>query len=168
MNTETTDKHDTVPVRGWVGYDDDCGLCVNLLKRFGGPFERRGFVFLPLQNPWLAGRLASLGRASLPGKFGIGDVAGQGCPAYGCIPDEMKLLWPDGRVIGGAEAIIVLLRAVWWTAPLGWIAWLPPFRPMIRAAYRWVARHRHDLGICPIPDRTGHPHHGHTAFFETP
>jgi predicted DCC family thiol-disulfide oxidoreductase YuxK len=147
VNTETTDKQDAKPVQGWVGYDDDCGLCVGLLKRFAGPYEGRGFVFLPLQNPWLAERLGLQ-----PGEM----------------PDEMKLLWPDGRVTGGGEAIVALLRAVWWTAPLGWIAWLPPFRPTIRAAYRWVARHRHDLGICRIPDRTGHPHHGHTAFFETP
>jgi predicted DCC family thiol-disulfide oxidoreductase YuxK len=147
VNTETTDKQDSIPVQGWVGYDDDCGLCVGLLKRFGGPFERRGFVFVPLQNPWLAGRLGLK-----PGEM----------------PEEMKMLWPDGRSIGGTEAIVALLRAAWWTAPLGWIAWLPPLRPVMRAAYRWVARNRHTLGICRIPDRTGHPHHGHAAFFETP
>jgi hypothetical protein len=64
VNTETTDKQDSIPVQGWVGYDDDCGLCVGLLKRFGGPFERRGFVFVPLQNPWLAGRLGLTAAAS--------------------------------------------------------------------------------------------------------
>lgn len=147
MTTEKTDKNDTRPVRGWVGYDGDCGLCSALVRRCAGPFERRGFVFLPLQNPWLAGRLGL---------------------KTGELPEEMKLLWPDGGIVGGAEAIMALLRAVGWLAPLAWLAWFPGVRLLTVAAYRWVARNRHTLGICHVPGRTGRPHHGHTAFFEAP
>ena len=147
MTTEKTDNNDRPAIRGWVGYDGDCGLCAMLVRRCAGPFERRGFVFLPLQNPWLAGRL------------GLKD---------GEMPEEMKLLMAGGHVVGGAESIVVLLRAVGWLAPLAWLAWLPGLQPLTVASYRWVARNRHALGICRVPERPARPHHGHAAFFEAP
>jgi predicted DCC family thiol-disulfide oxidoreductase YuxK len=142
-----TDTSGRQPVRGWIGYDADCGLCVNVIRRSHGVFERRGFIFIPLQNPWLATKLGLK-----PGEM----------------PEEMKLLFPDGRSIGGAGCTMVMMQAVWWLAPFAWLAWFPGIRLITIAVYRWVARNRHTLGICRVPDRTGHAHHGHTAFFEMP
>ena len=36
-------------------------------------------------------------------------------------------------------------------------------------AYKWIARNRHKLGICKVPERiAAHNQHGHAAFFEMP
>lgn len=178
MNTETTDNNGANGFLGWVGYDGDCGFCCNLVRRWHGVFEKRGFSFVPLQNRWLAGRLAAVGRASPPGqdldlaRTGADDehpLAERGRTAYGEIPDEMKLLLADGRVLGGAAAIAAMARAVWYFAPVGWVMGLPGIRLLVDYGYKWVARNRHQLGVCKVPERiVAHNHHGHAAFFEMP
>lgn len=55
---------------------------------------------------------------------------------------EMRLLLPDGRVFGGADALIELARRIAWAWPLWITAHLPGARSLLRAAYRWVAAHR--------------------------
>ncbi len=182
MNTETTDNNG---FRGWIGYDAECGFCQRLVLRWGGVFEARGFTFVPLQNRWLAGRLDDVGRASSPGQVvldpaGYHDgnngthLAGQGGlpthgPAYATIPDEMKLLLADGRIIGGADAVAALACAVWYLTPAGWLMRLPGLRQLAAAAYRWVAANRQRLGICQVPERRAlHNLHGHVGFFEMP
>ncbi len=146
MNTETTDNNGGEGFVGWVGYDRDCGFCCNLVRRWHGVFEKRGFTFVPLQNHWLAGRL------------GVTEM-----------PDEMKLLMADGRVLGGAAAIAAMARAVWYFAPAGWFMGLPGIRFLVDRAYKWVARNRHQLGVCKVPERiAAHNQHGHAAFFEMP
>lgn len=145
MNTETTDNNG-IGFRGWVGYDGDCGFCCNLVRRWHGVFEKRGFTFVPLQNHWLAERL------------GITTM-----------PDEMKLLLADGRVLGGAAAIAAIARAVWYFAPVGWAMGLPGIRRLVDYSYKWVARNRQQLGVCKVPERiAAQNHHGHAAFFEMP
>jgi predicted DCC family thiol-disulfide oxidoreductase YuxK len=54
----------------------------------------------------------------------------------------MQLVLPDGRVLGGADAVPELLRRMrgW-----GWVAGffaLPPVRPVARRVYGWIARNR--------------------------
>jgi len=54
----------------------------------------------------------------------------------------MQLVLPDGRVLGGADAVPEVLRRIrgW-----GWVAGvfaLPPVRPLARRIYGWVARNR--------------------------
>lgn len=146
MNTETTDNNGGEGFVGWVGYDRDCGFCCNLVRRWHGVFEARGFSFVPLQNRWLTGRLGIT-----------------------AMPNEMKLLLVDGRVVGGADAIAAMACAVWYMAPFGWLMKLPGVRALAAAAYRWVAKNRHRLGVCQVPVRLPvHNQHGHTAFFEAP
>jgi predicted DCC family thiol-disulfide oxidoreductase YuxK len=62
--------------------------------------------------------------------------------ADGSPPEEMKLVMPDGRVYGGAEAIVraLSLRRPW--RYISWVYFLPGIRQMANAAYRLVARHR--------------------------
>ena len=64
--------------RGWVFYDAVCPVCHAVVARLGDAFGRRGFVFVPLQQLWVA-------------------------PALGLAPSElrreMKLRRGDGRVV---------------------------------------------------------------------
>ena len=57
----------------------------------------------------------------------------------------MQLVLPDGRVLGGADAVPELLRRIrgW-----GWVAGLsalPPVRPVARRLYAWIAANRMKL-----------------------
>jgi predicted DCC family thiol-disulfide oxidoreductase YuxK len=130
-----------------VGYDSDCGVCRRGVRRWHAVFERRGFVFVPLRNPWLRGRL------------GLRE---------GELPNEMKLLLADGRVAGGVEAIAVMMRAVWWLAASGWLISLPGARELARAVYRWSAQRRYRFGACPIQKPAEAPRRAHTVFLEMP
>ena len=62
---------------------------------------------------------------------------------------EMKLMQPDGQVIGGADAVVAMARAVWWLRPLTFLTRLPGVMPLLRRAYRKVAANRHCIsGAC--------------------
>lgn len=147
MNAERSDTYGLKPVCGWVGYDGDCGVCNAGVRRWHAVFERRGFVFVPLRNAWLRERLGLRADES---------------------PEEMKLLLTDGRIVGGAEAIVAMMRAVWWLVPLGWLLGLPGLRVVTRSGYRWFARRRYRFGACPIRNWAEPAHHKHTAFLELP
>lgn len=109
------------PPRGWIFYDGDCGFCTAAVKRFEGPFTRRGFRFLPFSMPWVQERLGLR-----PGQT----------------PDEMRVLTSDHQDFGGADAVIYLARQLWWTWPLFLLAQIPGARRVLHRAYRWVAAHR--------------------------
>ena len=62
---------------------------------------------------------------------------------------EMKLLLRDGRVIGGADAVVAMARAVGWLRPLTFITRFPGAMPLLRWGYRKVAANRHCIsGAC--------------------
>jgi predicted DCC family thiol-disulfide oxidoreductase YuxK len=117
--------------RGWIGYDAGCRLCQVWVRRSQPLLGPRGFLFVPLQDPFWRDRLAL---------------------APGQIPDEMKLLLPAGHILGGAEAAVYLGRAVWWLAPWAWLGWLPGVRMITASVYRWIARHRSGREINPKPE----------------
>ncbi|MCP5527007.1 MAG: DUF393 domain-containing protein [Verrucomicrobiales bacterium] len=123
------------PVRqpGWRGtayYDAECDFCTRLLARYGGPFRRAGFGFVPLQQ-----------------------VLHQEHPP---LPEaefrrELKLERADGTWLGGADACLAMATAVWWLRPFAWFGHLPGIRTALRAAYRRVAARRHCLaGRCAV------------------
>ncbi len=111
---------------GWVVYDGECDLCKRLARRYRAVLERHDYVLVPLQAPWMAARLHI---------------------SYGIAPekmlDEMRVLTGDGRALAGADAVLHLARFVWWARPFTLWARIPGVRPLLRAAYRLVARHRH-------------------------
>lgn len=135
--------------RGWVFFDGVCPVCVGIVARLGGLFRRRGFEFVPLQEPWVA-------------------------PALGVTPEElrreMKLCRKDGVLVGGAAAWTELGASVAWLRPLVNIAGWPGFRWLADRAYRWVARNRYCLsGVCPVPPPcVREPHHGAADSLELP
>ncbi|HET9830847.1 MAG TPA: DCC1-like thiol-disulfide oxidoreductase family protein [Vicinamibacterales bacterium] len=73
--------------------------------------------------------------------------------------DEMLLRREDGTIIGGADAVVDLARRIWWGWPLWALSRIPGTLPLMRSAYRWVARHRGCAsGSCTRPpERTSWP-----------
>ncbi len=64
---------------------------------------------------------------------------------------EMRFLRPDGQYFGGADALLEIARYFWWAWPLGQIGRVAPIKHLLRAAYRWIARHRNCAdGHCNI------------------
>lgn len=117
--------------RGWVFYDGECQLCINAATRFAPMLQRHRFELVPLQSPWTQHRLGLK-----PGE-----------PLT-----EMKLLAEDGRIFGGADALLQIAQKVWWAWPLFAFAQLPGAMLLLRANYRWVAANRYCIsGQCLIP-----------------
>jgi predicted DCC family thiol-disulfide oxidoreductase YuxK len=120
LSTEMSDGR-RKQARGWVLYDETCELCRKSVVFWHGVIARRGFAFAALQEPWVRERLR------------MSDVE---------LLREMRLLLRDGRVFGGADAILQLARAIWWAWPLVAMARVPGVNRLLRAAYRAVAARR--------------------------
>lgn len=111
--------------RGWVLYDGDCRLCVDLARRLGPWLASTGFELAPLQS--------ETGRALLAEREGD-------------LLREMAVVTPEGEIFGGAEACVFLARYLWWARPLRLLAALPGARRLLDRLYRWVADDRHCYG----------------------
>jgi len=159
MHTEITDIEVGRPA-GWICFDAECRFCAANRRRWGGVFERRGFVWLPIQT------------AGITEETGITE---------GELQKEMWLKLADGSKFSGVNAWIVLMHHVWWMWPLGHVIALPGINAGARVAYRWVAQNRHCLGgFCTIQSRTSatreqpeqtqvrKPSARHQAFFQMP
>jgi predicted DCC family thiol-disulfide oxidoreductase YuxK len=92
------------------------------MRLVGRMFNRRGFVWVPLQTPGAAERL------------GLSETA---------LLEEMKLQIADGRVIGGIDSWIALFRSVWWLWPVAFLLSVPGIHALSRTCYRWLARNRY-------------------------
>jgi len=118
-----------------VCYDAECGICVRWAERFRGLLERRGFILLPLQSAMVRDTLR--------------------------VPEdellaEMRVITSNGRVFGGADALVYLSNAVY--KPLFWLAHFPGVKPLLRRGYRFIARNRACGAVgCknPVGERTG-------------
>ena len=124
--TEITEAPEAVPAGGWIFFDENCSFCRDLALRFDSLFARRGFRFEPLQRNWVQKRLNLTQEQAL---------------------EEMRVLISTGEVFGGADAVIFLLRQLWWAAPLAAVARLESFHALLDRSYKWVAAHR----TCAIP-----------------
>lgn len=73
--------------------------------------------------------------------------------------DEIKLELPDGRLLGGVEALVRTLGLfpVWWL--IVWIYFVPGIRQLMNVAYRVVAANRYRLAVGACPDGACGPHH---------
>jgi predicted DCC family thiol-disulfide oxidoreductase YuxK len=106
----------------WVFYDGECEFCQSLARRFRSTLQKRGFGLAPLQDP----RVATL--------LGL---------TPNLLLQEMRVLTDEGQVLGGAQAVTFLAGKIWWAWPVHAAAKLPGMQPLLHAAYRWVAGHRH-------------------------
>src|SRR5438105_2944075 len=73
--------------RSWIFYDGECSFCIRQAVRFNRLLHKRGIELLPLQSAY-ARDLLRLADAELP--------------------NEMRLLTDDNRLLGGADALIAL------------------------------------------------------------
>lgn len=116
--TERSEKRSLPPCRGWVLYDAACQFCTRWAQWSARILGRRGFSIAPLQLPWVRERLR-LPEAELLA--------------------EMRVLTVEGKVFGGADALVFLARQIWWAWPLWLAAQLPGMRLLLRVGYRHVA-----------------------------
>jgi predicted DCC family thiol-disulfide oxidoreductase YuxK len=134
-----------------VYYDAECRFCCESVCRLAPILIRRGFAFRPLQSP------------EARQQFGSSDHA---------LLREMRLSLADGRILGGADAVVEIARHVWWAWPLWLFSRLPGARRFLHALYQVIAANRHCLGgACRMPDprcRRHRAHVRHRAFFKLP
>jgi len=121
VNTEITENK----LNGWVLYDGECRLCTGMARRFHHLLAGRHLELLPLQTPWVKARL------HLPEDKLLA---------------EMRLLRPDGKYFGGADAVLEIGRYFWWAWPLRMIGCIPVMKNLLRAVYRRAARNRNCTG----------------------
>jgi predicted DCC family thiol-disulfide oxidoreductase YuxK len=112
------------PSQAWIFYDGDCPLCRGGAEYAETFLRQHGFLLLPLQTPGVTDRLG------LPHEE---------------LMRELKLLTADGRILGGAEAMLEIARKVWWTWPLRILAGLPGGGSLLRWLYARVAANRYCL-----------------------
>lgn len=136
MNAEMSDTTAGRPA-GWIYFDGECRFCVAHRRRWGPLFERRGFVWIPLQTPGTARQL------------GLTEAR---------LHEQMWLRLPDGRLYGGVESWAAAMRRVPWLWPLGVALMLPGLHALAAAAYRWIAKRRHCLGgTCSLAAHSVNP-----------
>jgi predicted DCC family thiol-disulfide oxidoreductase YuxK len=158
VNTEKTET-----IQGWVFYDADCRFCRGWADRAHDLLLRHGYHLAPLQAKWVQTRLNPT-----PGDPSVAENVSFQPP----LPflSEMKLLTADGRILGGADALIRLSRVIWWAWPIFIFAQIPGVKPVMRTVYRSLARNRHCLNHhCRVPIPSAKPHrHLTSSFYEFP
>jgi predicted DCC family thiol-disulfide oxidoreductase YuxK len=110
------------PPRGWILYDDSCGICRRAVSFWENALRRRGFAVAPLQADWV--------RDKLP------------VPAAELL-DDFRLLLADGGHLAGAAAYRHAMRCIWWAWPLYLLSIMPGLRQVFDFAYRRFAANRH-------------------------
>jgi predicted DCC family thiol-disulfide oxidoreductase YuxK len=147
LSSEMTDTKGRHAPRGWVFFDRDCSVCTSLARRFRRPLETRGFGLAALQDPRVQALL------DLPPED---------------LLREMRVASADGKIYGGAQAIVYLARQIWWAWPLYAAAKLPGAPRILDTCYRWFADHRTcSSGLCSISRKSsqdvvlGDPKGGH-------
>lgn len=135
LSSEMTDAKGSHAERGWVFFDRDCPVCVSMVSRFRRSLEKRGFGFAGLQDPRVQA-LLNLTDAELL--------------------LEMRVATSEGKIYGGAEAIVHLAGRIWWAWPVYVAAKLPGVSRLLDAGYRWFAAHRTcAAGVCQVPRNRG-------------
>ena len=114
-------KDQTEP-RGWVLFDDECGVCHRTVPFFGGTLRKLGFEIAPLQDAWVQERIGA--RAGDPMNY-------------------MRLLFADGREVLGPDVYRYFMKRVWWSYPIYLLSVLPVLRSMFDWAYRTFAANRY-------------------------
>lgn len=132
MSSVSTETNEIRPgsFRGWVLFDGECPFCRRWARRLHPLLAPRGFLFLPLQVPWVRAHF-HLSEEELLG--------------------EMRVLLRDGEAFGGADAMLHLARYIWWARPLVMLAKIPGVCRLLRDAYRFIAARREcHSGTCVV------------------
>ena len=106
-----------------VVYDGGCGICGKAKNLAQSLDWFNVFTFHPYQDESIFSQHPDLKKAECE--------------------EEIKLILNNGKILGGADAIIrmsfYLPLLFWW----GWLWWLPPFKLIARLVYPWIAKNRH-------------------------
>ncbi len=115
----------TPPSKYIVLYDGHCRFCTAQMKYLLALARPGAVEPLSFQEPGVLERFPGL--------------------TYDKCMQAMQLLTPDGRVISGFEAAVqaVMTRAL--MKPIGCLYYLPGFRQLCDALYRWVAARRYRI-----------------------
>ena len=103
--------------KGWLFFDADCSFCTRVARWLAPRLKRRGFAVAPLQDPRV-GPLLGISRVDLL--------------------RELRFVLSDGVQYGGADAILIVARQIWWAQPLVWIAKIPKATDLSHAGYPLV------------------------------
>jgi predicted DCC family thiol-disulfide oxidoreductase YuxK len=133
--SEMTDAKGRQASRGWIFFDRECDICTSLARRFRPTFERRGFGLAALQDPRAAPLL--------------------GLPLDQLL-SEMRVVTGSGESYGGAEAIVYLVRQIWWAWPIFAAAQIPGVPRILGAGYRRFADHRQCISGNCLGSRGSH------------
>lgn len=58
---------------------------------------------------------------------------------------EVQYVSADGKVTGGAEAMNLAARKIWWLRPASYLYEVPGITQLEDAIYKWVAANRHRM-----------------------
>jgi len=118
------------PPRGWILYDDSCGVCRRWVALFANTLRRHGFGLAPLQAAWVRDELALEPDRLL---------------------DDLRLLLADGRQLAGADVYRHVMRCIGWAWPLYLFSITPGLRRVFDGSYRTFAANRHRVaGACGL------------------
>ncbi len=119
--------------RGWILYDDSCGICRRWVPFWEGALRRRGYAIAPLQAEWVRERL------------GMDDAT---------LLHDLRLLLADGSHLAGADVYRHATRRIWWAWPVYLFSITPGLRMVFDWGYRNFASNRHRLsGACGLDGR---------------
>jgi len=132
LSNELTDRKER-RARGWLFFDADCTFCTRIARWLAPILARRGLGVAALQDPRV-GALLGMSRRELL--------------------KELRFLMSDGRHSGGADAVVAVMREIWWARPLAWLMEFPGMKDAMDEAYRRIAARRGCVaGACEVPVR---------------
>ncbi len=116
--------------KGWILYDDSCGICRRWVPFWENALLKRGFAIAPLQADWVRQKLQVDDHDLL---------------------QDLRLLLADGGQIHGAEVYRYAMKRIWWAYPLYLFSITPICRNIFNRGYKTFAAHRHQIsGACRI------------------
>jgi predicted DCC family thiol-disulfide oxidoreductase YuxK len=113
---------ESLPERGWVLYDGECGFCTRWVHLWERTIAKKGFALKDLQSA-AAENLVHISAEHLL--------------------DDIRVLNRDGQVAAGADAYLYVTRRIWWAWPFYAIFSLPGLNRMLWWGYRTCARNRY-------------------------
>ncbi len=108
--------------KGWLLYDARCGFCSYFVPRCRGIINKAGYLITPIQSHWIAEFLNT--------------------PTEELIK-EIRIAYPNKKLISGADVYIHILSSVWWTKLLGIFLNLPGMYYLTTKVYRLINNNRY-------------------------
>ena len=120
-------------ISGWILYDDACGFCRRWVPFWEKTLLKRGFQIDTLQADWVRE------------KIGLKDTE---------LLVDLRLLFPGGHSIQGADVYRYAMKRIWWATPVYVFSILPLGRRIFDWGYRTFARHRYLVSeACNLPGK---------------